>query len=447
MTRRVWLIGIVGTLALAAIVAYGLYLTRPMPLRIAVGPPGSEDARLITTIAAQLGRDRAPIRLRVVAKDGPDDAAAAIDSNEVSIAVVRRDVAMPAKGQAIAILRRNIVVLVVPPDSKIEKVSDLAGHKVGFIRRTINGRLLDHSADALRSTPERHQRRGGRPERGRRGDACWEDRRAAADRRHHQSHPARSGRRHVARRAAAEVHPDQRGGSARAAPARSTSSTQILAGAFGGAPPRPAESVETIGFSHYVMVHSSLDDQTAGDLARLLFNIRPSLSAEFPAIARIEAPSTDKDAAVTVHPGAAAYFDGTQKNFFDRYSDYFYITVMLVSIVGSAAAGLVTFSNNSNRQNNKILLNRLLDIAKSAHGAETELELNTLRDQADEILSSTIAQAADDRVSQAGLSAFTLALDQARQAIATRRAVLQARAAAHVEPLAPRRLRTTSRSL
>jgi TRAP-type uncharacterized transport system substrate-binding protein len=142
MTRRIWLIGIVGTLALAAVVAYGLYLTRPMPLRIAVGPPGSEDARLISAIAAHLGRDRAAIRLRVIPKDGPDDAAAAIDSDEASIAVVRRDVAMPAKGQAIAILRRNVVVLLVPPDSKIEKVSDLSGHKVGFIRRTINGRLL-----------------------------------------------------------------------------------------------------------------------------------------------------------------------------------------------------------------------------------------------------------------------------------------------------------------
>jgi TRAP transporter TAXI family solute receptor len=446
MTRRVWLIGIVGTLALAAIVAYGLYLTRPMPLRIAVGPPGSEDARLITAIAAQLGRDRASIRLRVVPKDGPDDAAAAIDSNEVSIAVVRRDVAMPAKGQAIAILRRNIVVLVVPPDSKIEKVSDLAGHKVGFIRRTINGRLLttllthyevrpnDINGVAVDPSEVGEVMRAGKIDAllltGAITNPILPDLVAAMSR---DGRPPKF------------IPISEAEALAQRLPAYE--STQILAGAFGGAPPRPAESVETIGFSHYVMVHSSLDDQTAGDLARLLFNIRPSLSAEFPAIARIEAPSTDKDAAVTVHPGAAAYFDGTQRNFFDRYSDYFYITVMLVSIVGSAAAGLVTFSNNSNRQNNKILLNRLLDIAKSAHGAETELELNTLRDQADEILSSTIAQAADDRVSQAGLSAFTLALDQARQAIAGRRAVLLARPAAHVEPLAPRRLRPTSRPL
>ena len=63
--------------------------------------------------------------------------------------------------------------------------------------------------------------------------------------------------------------------------------TQIVAGAFGGTPPRPVESVETLGFSHYIVARSSLDEQTAGDLARLLFGVRSSLAAEFPAIARI----------------------------------------------------------------------------------------------------------------------------------------------------------------
>jgi TRAP transporter TAXI family solute receptor len=446
MTRRIWLIGIVGTLALAAVVAYGLYLTRPMPLRIAVGPPGSEDARLISAIAAHLGRDRAAIRLRVIPKDGPDDAAAAIDSGEASIAVVRRDVAMPAKGQAIAILRRNIVVLLVPPDSKIEKVSDLSGRKVGFIRRTINGRLLTTLLTNYEVKP--HDINGVAVDPGEVGEVVRTGKIDALLLTGAISNPILADMVTAMSRDGQPpkfIQISESEAIAQRLPAYE--STQILAGAFGGTPPRPADSVETIGFSHYIVVHSNIDEQTAGELARLLFGIRSSLAGEFPAIARIEAPSTDKDAAVSVHPGAAAYLDGTQKNFFDRYSDYFYLMVMLVSILGSGAAGLMTYSNSANRQNNKLLLNRLLEIAKSAHGAETELELNALRDEADEILASTISQAADDRVSQAGLSAFTLALDQARQAITARRAFLHARAPAQVEPLAQRRLRPTSRSL
>jgi TRAP transporter TAXI family solute receptor len=445
MTRRIWLVGIVGTLALAAVVTYGLYLTRPMPLRIAVGPPGSEDARLVAAIAAQLGRDRAAIRLRVIPKDGPEEAAAAIDSNEAAVAIVRRDFAMPARGQAIAILRRNVVVLAVPPDSKIAKISDLAGRKVGYVRRTSNSKLLttvlthyevptqDINATAVDPGDLGEMVRAGKIDALLLTGAVTNPTMAELI-----TALSRDGR-------PPKIIPiSESDAIAQRLPAYESS--QIVAGAFGGTPPRPAESIETIGFSHYVVVHSSLDEQAAGDLARLLFGIRSSLAAEFPAITRIEAPSTDKDAAVAVHSGAAAYFDGTQKNFFDRYSDYFYLAVMLISILGSAVAGLVTYANGANRQNNKLLLNRLLELVKATHCVETEAELNALQDEADEILAATIAQAAEDRVSHAGLSAFTLALNQVRGAIAARRTALQARVA-QVEPLAPRRLRQKSRSL
>ena len=71
LSRRVWLIAIAGVLAFAAVVASTYLLTRPMPLRIAVGPPGGADARLVAAIAAQLGRDKDSIRLRVVQKSSP----------------------------------------------------------------------------------------------------------------------------------------------------------------------------------------------------------------------------------------------------------------------------------------------------------------------------------------------------------------------------------------
>ena len=43
---------------------------------------------------------------------------------------------------------------------------------------------------------------------------------------------------------------------------------------------------------------------------------------EVPAAAKIEKPNTDKDAALPAHPGAAAYIDGTERTFMDKYSDY-----------------------------------------------------------------------------------------------------------------------------
>src|SRR6202043_1016385 len=83
-------------------------------LRIAVGPATGDDARLVQAMAAQFGRDRATIRLHPVLKASPADAAAAIDSGEADLAVVRRDRAYPKQGLAVAVLRENVAVMIVP---------------------------------------------------------------------------------------------------------------------------------------------------------------------------------------------------------------------------------------------------------------------------------------------------------------------------------------------
>mgnify|MGYP003344486219 CR=1 FL=1 len=48
-------------------------------------------------------------------------------------------------------------------------------------------------------------------------------------------------------------------------------------------------------------------------------------------IQALETPATDKDAPLPVHAGAAAFIDGEQKTFFERYGDWFYLGVMGLS--------------------------------------------------------------------------------------------------------------------
>src|SRR5262249_5049121 len=54
-------------------------------------------------------------RIRVSVVGGPIDAARAIDHGDAELAVVRRDLGMPRDGSAIAILRKNVVVLFALP--------------------------------------------------------------------------------------------------------------------------------------------------------------------------------------------------------------------------------------------------------------------------------------------------------------------------------------------
>ena len=71
---------------------------------------------------------------------------------------------------------------------------------------------------------------------------------------------------------------------------------------------------------------------------RQLFSVRQQLLTEFPQAAKIETPDTDKDASIPVHPGAAAFVDGEEKSFLDRYSDYIWWSLMAMSATGSVGA-------------------------------------------------------------------------------------------------------------
>ena len=71
MLRHTWLVTIAGILALVGLVTAAFYYaSQPTTLKVAVGPPNSEDVRVIQTIAQHLGRERGSVRLRILVKDG-----------------------------------------------------------------------------------------------------------------------------------------------------------------------------------------------------------------------------------------------------------------------------------------------------------------------------------------------------------------------------------------
>ena len=63
-----------------------------------------------------------------------------------------------------------------------------------------------------------------------------------------------------------------------------------------------------------------------------------------------------------MHPGAAAYVDGEEKSFLDRYSDYIWWTLMAVSAMGSAGAWFASYLKKDERVGNAAQRDRLLDM-------------------------------------------------------------------------------------
>lgn len=410
--------------AIAGVCALALYdLSQPTTLRIAVSPAKGDDVRLISAIAGQLGRDRAAIRLRVIERDTPVQVARAIDTGEADLAVVRQDAAMPAEGQAIVVLRHNLATLVSRPGSEISNVEDLAGRTVAIVGKSPFDRTLLETVLGQYEIPRESVKvvalnAEDLPDEIRAGhiDAVLVTGPLTDPLLMHTvSAVSRDG----------QLPQFLEIGQSEAIAQRQPvyESGKITPGAFGGSPPKPSAEIETIGFSHYIVANRALDDQTAGDLTRLLLATRGKVSSEFPAASLMRAPDTDKDSAVPVHAGAAAYIDGDQKSFFDRYSDFFYIGVMVLSGIGSVLAAIAGLANSGERSRRLQPLARVLALMKEARKASAD-ELDRIEAEADDILAGTIRHAETNGLDQSGLTAMSLAFDQVRRAIADRRMTL-----------------------
>jgi TRAP transporter TAXI family solute receptor len=420
--------------ALLAFVATSLlayqWLGQPTTLRVAVGPSGSEDARLVAIVAQSLARTHEDVRLRPVTTSGVAESAELAEQTKADLAVVRSDVGIPANTQTVAILHRDAVLLLAA-DPTLSSVPDLRAKRIGIVRNPAgNARLLAHileqyevPADAVSTVPLGTGQEAGQALRDHRVDAVM------------VVSP-------LTGRTAGEVVASitRAGGTptfipigeaavlARRWPA--LESVEIARGTFGGTPPRPAETVTTVGVSHRLVAQARIADSVVSELTRLLFVTRPGLAAEVPLANQIEAPDTSKSASLPVHPGAQAYYEGEVESFFERYGDWFYLLVMCISILGSAAATLVSRAANRSRARDMALLRQLLTIVRASRDVEDELELADLDRQADEILAAALARAGTGAIDNAGVAAFTLGLDQARRAIAERRVLLLERQAA-----------------
>jgi hypothetical protein len=167
-----------------------------------------------------------------------------------------------------------------------------------------------------------------------------------------------------------------------------------------------------------------LSESTVAALTRQLFAARQQLLSEFPLAAKIETPDTDKDAVIPAHPGAAAFVDGEEKTFLDKYSDYIWWGLMALSATGSLGAWLAGYLKRDERNNNSHLRDRLLDMIEVARRSESTDELDVLQSEADAMLRNTLHCFEDGAIQEGALTAFNIALEQFHRAVADRKQLL-----------------------
>ena len=82
-------------------------------------------------------------------------------------------------------------------------------------------------------------------------------------------------------------------------------------GTLRGAPPVPEDDLTTLRTSLYLVAQKKLGTDLVTSLTQTIMSARRDLLREQPIFAQITAPSTDADAYLPLHPGAAAVYNGT----------------------------------------------------------------------------------------------------------------------------------------
>ena len=428
------LITLAGILAVVGALAGSYYFAmRPVSLRIAVGPANSDDIKVVQALTQAFTHAHSQVRLRPMQTDGASASAQALADGKADLAIIRGDLDVPKNAQAVATLRKNVAVLWVPPavkgkgkkaGAKITKIPQLSGHRVGVVGRTeANVNLLkvilqqygvdpgkveivqfpaNEAAEAIRNQKADAYLAAGPVNSKITADAIAASVRDGGTPRFLAIDSAE---------AIAQNHP-------------AYEASEIPAGAFGGSPARPEEEIKTISFSHHIVARRGLSESTVAAVTRQLFAIRQTLKTDFPLAAKIETPDTDKDAVIPAHPGAAAFVDGEEKTFLDRYSDFIWWGLMGLSAMGSAGAWFAGYLKKDERNNNSSLRERLLEMLAAARHSDSTDELDQMQAEADGILRDTLHCFEHGAIEQGALTAFNIALEQFHNAVADRKALL-----------------------
>jgi TRAP-type uncharacterized transport system substrate-binding protein len=414
---------LLAAVALAAGIVH--FALRPTELKVAVPATDPVDQRIFGLAADLLRSQRAPVRIEMVPVESIKAAMDALENRTVHLAVARSDAAMQGRTHTVMIMRREVAVLVAPKTGKMQKVTDLANATIGVTRDgPLDGSLLapvldyyglardktkyislkaDDVADSFRLKKIDAMIVVGPVTSKQVGEAVADAARGLKG-------------------AIQFIDIGEADAIVKRLPA--LESIEIEQGTFGGRPPRPAESFNTLGYSIRLVATPKIDTDTVAELMRQLYLLRQNLAAAVPGAGLMEAPDTDEMTAFLIHPGVRAYVNGEQKSWFDRYSDWIYLGLFLASGVGSVIAGMFSVMRGKGKADPVEPARRIEAMLDRVRTAASTDELRALEAEADAVFRVVFGMGVAGDIQPAGIASFDMALRELRSRIVARRQAL-----------------------
>ncbi len=422
--RFVLLVGVLALASGACLLGYR-YFTRPVTLSVAVGSIDGEAAQAMSGLASRLVSTNAPVRLRVIDSGTALEAAKAFSTGKADLGVVRGDVGDLSQAQAVVIVSRVVLLIIAPPGSTIDSIEKLKGRRVGVIGSDTNAKIIDVLSKEYGLDREKVFKDVALPD-VRRALQSKEvnallvviplaEKYLSLLRGFFQQNPKSS----------PVLIPIESAG-AIAEAERAYESFDIPKGTLRAAPPVPEDDLTTLRTSLYLVANKKLGADLIATLTQTIMRERRELMGEQPLFAQITTPSTDADAYLPLHPGAAAFYNGTQQSFMDQYSNWIYLTPMALGAAATVLAAAWKFLGLG-RVAAEGPLDSLYALGRRIRKAATEAELLDIEDKIDDILNAQRVKSADGDDSAVDATTLNVAAHRLEGLIHDRRNVLSRR--------------------
>ena len=420
--RFVLLVGVVGLVSGASLVAYRYY-TRPVTLSVAVGSIDGEAAKAMSAIASQFVSTNAPVRLKVIDSGTALEAAKTFAAGNADLAVVRGDVGDLSQAQAVVVVSHVVVLIVAPPGSTIDSIDKLKGRRVGVIGGDANTRIADVLSKEFGLDRAKVFK-----------DIALPDARRAIQSKEVSAlliviplaekylSLVRGFFQQGSKALPVLVPIDSAGAIAESE--RAYESFDVPKGTLRGAPPVPDDDLTTLRASLYLVANKKLGTDLITRLTQSIMSVRRDLMGEQPIFAQITSPSTDQDAYLPLHPGAAAVYNATQQSFMDEYGNWIYLTPMVLGGIATVLAAAWKFLGIGNPATSEGPLDSLYALSRRIRSVGTEAELSDIEEEIDNILKTQRAKSASGDESAVDDATLNVAAHRLESLIHDRRTML-----------------------
>lgn len=397
------------------------YLARGLTLTIAASDEG-QIIQILNALATRMAESRKHLRLKVVPTASMAEAADLFEHGKVDLAVLRADIGNQGHARAVVVAAQAVVLVLLPHGSPVEDFDGLKGKRIGVLDAATNEHIVgaiaeSYGFDRSRFVGVTHDE----------AQALLRSRKIQAL----LTVAPLSERALAALRSRFDLKSKLRPGllaidqaAAIASNARYLETHELPKGTLSGSPPLPDDDLTTLLVPVNIVAQSSLSDDVVTTLTRIFIESRGDLSGRFAILSQIRAPETEKDAYIPLHPGAAAYYEGEEKTFFDRYGDALFYGPMALGALASLLAGIWKFLDfgPASAKGDPVLA--LVGLFPRVRAAPDLASLDALEDEIDAIVEAELSVPGGENPESR--SDLGLAVSRLERIVLRRRAALEA---------------------